>query len=196
MTTNQHKGSPKSGVLAASDYRGHGGSGAAFRPAWKFKGDAIPRILELLDGAPRPWIHACAGSAVIPGEDVRLDLYHPSGTPIDVQFIDKHYSDAGAIIIDPPYGEGAWDLGMRQRVMSACARALAPGGVLIVHSPWQPRFPRKVMRLRGTIFMRDDAMLDFPMPPVLLCAYDKTRDPIMSGRSKRHARERARRGKA
>lgn len=70
--------------MAVSDYRPLGPNGSAFRAAWVFKGDAIPRILEMLEGAAHPWIHACCGAAYIPGEDVRIDLYHPSGESIDV----------------------------------------------------------------------------------------------------------------
>lgn len=150
---------------------------AAFRLTWTFKGDAIPRILELLKDVPHPWIHGCCGSAVIPGEDRRLDLHHPSGEHIDMAEIDRHIQGAGAIIIDPPYSEAAWDLPTRQKVVSACARALRPGGRLIIHAPWQPRFPRRLMRLVEPMFLRDDAKLDFPMPPVLLCAYERQPDP-------------------
>lgn len=180
--------------LSAKDYRRPYRNGAEFQVAWGFKGDAIPRILQMLDGVPHPWIHGCCGAAIIPGEDVRIDLHHPSGLPIDLQFIDQHYQNAGAIIIDPPYGEDAWDLPMRQRVVSACSRALAPNGLLIVHAPWQPKFPRRTMK-RVSVWVRDDAQLDWPMPPVLLAAYQKTNDPSLSGRMKRHTKERERRGK-
>lgn len=163
--------------LAASDVRGQKQPPAAFRPAWRFKGDAIPRIQQLLEGVPHPWVHGCCGSATIPGEDRRVDLYHPSGESIDLAEIDLHMQEVGAIIIDPPYPEGAWDLPTRQRVVSACARALRVGGRLIVHAPWQPRFPRRYMRLVEPSFLRDDAKLDFPMPPVLLCGYVKQPDP-------------------
>ena len=179
------------GTLATNDYRRPKVNGSIFQVAWGFKGDAVPRISEMLKGVPHPWIHACCGAAVIPGEDVRVDLHHPSGQPLDVQFIDQHYQNAGAIIIDPPYGEEAWDLPMRQRVMSACSRALAPGGVLIVHAPWQPKFPRRTMKRREPVYVRDDAQLDWPMAPVMLAAYDKTNDPGLSGRARRHQRERA-----
>lgn len=168
--------------LALSDKRGPKMPPAAFREAWTFKGDAIPRILQLLEGVPHPWIHGCCGSAVIPGEDRRVDLYHPSGEAIDLAEIDQHIQDAGAIIIDPPYPESAWDLPMRQRVVSACARALRPGGRLIIHAPWQPRFPRRYMRLVEPFFLRDDEKLDFPMPPVLLCAFQKQPDPMSARR--------------
>jgi len=183
-------GSPGVGVLATRDYRPTGGNGSAFREAWGFKGDAIPRIVELLGAQPHPWIHACCGAAVVPGEDVRLDLFHPSGQPIDVQFIDQHYQNAGAIIIDPPYGEDAWGLDMRQRVVSACMRALGPGGLLIVHAPWQPKFTRRQATVERTL-VREDSQLDWPMPPVLLRAYRKSTDPTLSGRNRRHQRERA-----
>lgn len=163
--------------LAACDPRTEKVPPAAFRPTWTFKGDAIPKIQQLLEGAPKPWIHGCCGSAIIPGEDRRIDLYHPSGEDIDLAEIDLHIQGAGAIIIDPPYPESAWDLPMRQRVVSACARALAPGGRLIIHAPWQPRFARGAMKLLEPMFLRDDAKLDFPMPPVLLCAYEKLPDP-------------------
>lgn len=176
-------------TLAASDLRGPKMPAAAFRPAWTFKGDAIPRVLQLLDGVPHPWIHGCCGGAVIPGEDRRIDLHHPSGEPIDLEVIDKHVQDAGAIIIDPPYPEAAWDLPKRQRVVSACARALRPGGRLIVHAPWQPRFPRAYMRLVEPMFLRDDAKLDFPMPPVLLCAYERQPDPASLRRRRASAVE-------
>ncbi len=171
-------------TLAVEDKRGEKLAPAAFRLAWTFKGDAIPKIQQLLEGVPHPWIHGCCGSAVIPGEDRRIDLYHPSGEPIDLQEIDKHVQGAGAIIIDPPYPESAWDLPTRQRVVSACARALAVGGRLIVHAPWQPRFPRRYMRLVEPSFLRDDAKLDFPMPPVLLCAYERQPDPDSRRRRK------------
>lgn len=163
--------------LAVADVRGPKMPAAAFRPAWRFKGDAIPRIIELLEDVPHPWIHGCCGSAVIPGEDRRIDLFHPSGEDIDMAEIDKHVQGAGAIIIDPPYPEKAWDLPMRQRVVSACARALRPGGRLIVHTPWQPRFPRRYMRRVDPVFIRDDAKLDFPMPNVVLAAYERQPDP-------------------
>jgi hypothetical protein len=91
--------------------------------------------------------------------------------------IDKHVQGVGAIIIDPPYSEAAWDVATRQRVVSACARALAPGGRLIIHAPWQPRFPRSYMRLVDPFFLRDDSKLDFPQSPVLLCAYERQPDP-------------------
>lgn len=159
--------------LASSDIRQSKATEAGFRPAWVFKGDAIPRILELLEGCPKPWVHGCCGSAVIPGEDRRIDLYHPSGEDIDMAEIDKHVQGAGAIIIDPPYPESAWDLATRQKVVSACARALKPGGRLIIHAPWQPRYPRSFMRLMEPFFLRDDSKLSFPQPPVLLCAYEK-----------------------
>lgn len=171
-------------TLAASDLRGPKMPPAAFRLTWAFKGDAIPRIQQLLEGVPHPWIHGCCGGAVIPGEDRRIDLHHPSGEPIDLEDIDKHVQDAGAIIIDPPYLEAAWDLPKRQKVVSACARALRVGGRLIVHAPWQPRFPRAYMRLVEPTFLRDDAKLDFPMPPVLLCAYERQPDPASLRRRK------------
>lgn len=164
--------------LAASDVRGPKMPAAAFRPTWRFKGDAIPRIQELLEGVPHPWVHGCCGSAVIPGEDRRIDMGE----------IDKHMQGVGAIIIDPPYPESAWDLATRQRVVSACARALAVGGRLIVHAPWQPRFPRGYMRLVEPFFLRDDAKLDFPMPPVLLCAYERMPDPPSRRRRKAQRR--------
>lgn len=175
---------PPVGDLALRDVRAPKAQPAAFRPSWRFKGDAIPRILQLLEGVPHPWVHGCCGSAIIPGEDRRIDLYHPSGEDIDMAEIDRHIQGAGAIIIDPPYPEGAWDLPMRQRVVSACARALQSGGRLIVHAPWQPRFPRRYMRLVDPIFMRDDARLDFPMPPVMLCAYERNPDPPTRRRRK------------
>jgi len=170
--------------LAVNDVRGRKLSPAAFRKTWRFKGDAIPRILQLMEGAPHPWIHGCCGSAIIPGEDRRIDLYHPSGESIDMAEIDKHIQGAGAIIIDPPYSEGAWDLPTRQRVGSACARALRPGGRLIVHAPWQPRFPRAYMRELDPCFKRDDAKLDFPQAPVLIVGYERQPDPPSRRRRK------------
>lgn len=178
-------------TLATADVRGKKAPPASFRESWRFKGDAIPRILQLLEGVPHPWIHGCCGTAVIPGEDRRIDLHHPSGEPLDMAEIDQHIQGAGAIIIDPPYTEKAWDLPLRQRIVSASARALRPGGRLIVHAPWQPRFPRAYMRLMEPFFMRDDAKLDFPMPPVLLCAYE--RQPDAPSLRRREADKKARR---
>lgn len=161
-----------SATLATDDYRGTKRTGAQFREAWGFKGDAVPRMAELADGSPHPWIHLCCGDAFIPGEDRRIDLYHPSGEKIDARDLDAHVQGAGAIFMDPPYGLGAWDLAYRQKVINACMRALAPGGRLIVHAPWQPKF-NTVARRVGRVYFRDDANLGFPDCPVLICAYQK-----------------------
>lgn len=179
--------------LSATDNRGLQKRGdARFRAAWGFKGDAVERIVEIIKDEPGPWIHACCGNAVIPGEDVRVDLHHPSGLNIDIQDLDLHFQDAGVVVIDPPYGEKEWPLDVRQRAMTACWRALRPGGLLVVHSPWQPRFAAEWMRLQESIYMREDTRLTWPMTPILLCAYRKAADPGMSGPSRNGSRVRAR----
>jgi len=179
--------------LAATDYRGISKRGdPRFRPAWGFKGDAVERILELIKDEPHPWMHACSGAAVIPGEDHRIDMHHPSAERIDVQDLDKHYQGLGVVVIDPPYGNKEWPLDARQRAMTACWRALRAGGLLVVHAPWQPRFAAEWMRLQEPIWFREDGRLTWPMTPVLICAYRKAADPKMTGPTRNGKRVRAR----
>ena len=124
------------------------GTGWALR--WRWRDGDVRKILNAIDGSPRPLIHICSGSSNI--GDVRIDL-----TKIDVLkshesiFITKRtgpcnvYGDmyqipiktgsAGTVICDPPYIDEARDGGL----IDELARILKPGGTLIFYAPWVPR---------------------------------------------------------
>lgn len=171
-------------TLAAQDRRARAKkSQCEFREGWQFKGDAIERIDAMMGNAPGPVLHVCCGAARLKREDLRVDLYHPSADRAwDVRELDKKCAEEGirpgVIVMDPPYGKGMWDLAYRQRVSNACMRALGPGGLLIIHAPWQPKF-NKVAKVAG-FFWREDTNLGFPDSPVLLVGYVKTEDPAFS----------------
>lgn len=176
-------------VLAASDRRAQAAkSECEFRDGWEFKGDAVERIDEMMAGTPGPVIHVCCGAGYLKREDLRVDLYHPSADRAwDAQQLDKRLAEegivAGVIVMDPPFGKKMWDLAKRQRVVNACMRSLPPGGLFIVHAPWQPKF-NKVAEVERFMWRRD-TNLGFPDSPVLLVAYRKTEDPAFSNQAKK-----------
>lgn len=168
-------------TLALQDRRAvAAASQCEFREGWSFKGKPEPVIDRMIGATPGPIIHGCCGAARLVREDLRVDLYHPSADrKWDLREIDKRCAEEGirpgTIFIDPPYGKKMWPLPYRQKVVNACMRALRPGGLLIVHAPWQPKF-NKVAKREG-FYWREDNNLGFPDGPVLLVAYRKTDDP-------------------
>lgn len=167
-------------ALATSDYRSTGTKHVGgFRRAWPFKADAVERIAAIIDrefqveGVGTVINGFCGASAPLTYHEVRVDLHHPSATlRVDMADLDKHVQNAAIIVMDPAYAE---PVQVRQRILSAAMRALRPGGLLVVHAPWWPRFKGAELQTGAVFgpFFREDVSIGWPHPPVILSCWRK-----------------------
>lgn len=167
--------------MAATDYRSRGKKAeGGFRLAWPFKADAPAHIQAIIASELEQGIdggvivHACSGSSPkLHPLEVRVDLHHPSADyKADVQQLDLIIQGAAIVVIDPPYGG---DVATKQRILAACLRSLRPGGLLVLHAPWWPRFKGASLE-KGAIygpFFREDNSIGWPHPPVILSCWRK-----------------------
>ena len=123
------------------------GTGWALR--WRWRDGDVRKILDAIDGSPRPLVHICSGSSNI--GDVRIDLKKIDTLESNERFIKKYTGhlnvvgnmyqipiktgSAGTVICDPPYIDEARDGGLIDELV----RILQPGGMLIFYAPWVPR---------------------------------------------------------
>jgi hypothetical protein len=154
------------GTLAAADRRARAAtSQCEFRAGWSFKGNATATIDKMIADTEGPILHVCCGAAILPREDLRVDLYHPSADRAwDARFIDvecaKEGIRPGVIVIDPPYGKKMWPLPYRQRVVNACMRALRGGGP--VHRACSLAAQVQQGRQAGGLLLAGRQQLGFP----------------------------------
>lgn len=171
--------------MALTDYRSKGKKAeGGFRLAWSFKSDAAERIKEILEAESvwEPVVHGfCGASAPIAKPEIRVDLHHPSADlKVDFADLDKHVQGAPVVFMDPPYGG---NVATKQRLLAAGLRALRPGGLLIVHAPWWPRFRGAHLELGPVYgpFFREDNSIGWPHPPVILSCWRKKASEIEAG---------------
>jgi len=169
-------------ALATNDYRSTGKHVGGFRRAWPFKADAPERVRAIIEqefsdrGVGTVINGFCGSSAPLTYHEMRVDLHHPSATlKADMAELDLHVKNAAIVVMDPPYAE---PVNVRQRILAAGIRALRPGGLLVVHAPWWPRFKgaQLVQGDRHGPFFREDNSIGWPHPPVILSCWRKTSD--------------------
>lgn len=148
-------------------------TGVRWRPAWRWPRETEEFISGLLENAPRPVLHLCAGASRL--GDVRVDRYHPADVQADLYALPFASGSLGTVLCDPPFPLDGTTLPDRLRMVQEMGRCIREGGLLILHAPWLPS-PTWAVR-EDPLYVRETSGHAFPQAPIMLSVWRRICPP-------------------